>query len=339
MSMKTLAISCLLSVLMACSASRTNSNGGAGAGAGTSGGGTAGAAGAPNPTGEGTGCSTDGATRSCCSTGTQLCSGTVEFLAWGACLDAKGVKVVCGGGTTPSGCGVGEFGPNCTKLVDAGVPHYCGNGEFPPNCVLKPGDGGTTSYCAPGDRKCMRNQPALCGNSAINTEPQILVGYSPSAGQSVGATGQIKVWVNDERPELISPNEVIDATTGAITTPGDRSAKAVDGYLWEPALYISPQTAESGGTPHFPQVIKGWYNNMPPVNGATFNFRAPVTGTQVPGLETPPPGTQLTLQYSTEIIWDVAALGLTPGTYTAEFVIHDGDRDRGIGCVTITITQ
>jgi hypothetical protein len=31
-------------------------------------------------------------------------------------------------------------------------------------------------------------------------------------------------------------------------------------------------------------------------------------------------------------------LGLAPGTYAAEFLIFDGDRDRGIGCVNIEIT-
>jgi hypothetical protein len=50
-----------------------------------------------------------------------------------------------------------------------------------------------------------------------------------------------------------------------------------------------------------------------------------------------PAGTKLSERYTTEDIWDVSALGLKPGTYSAEFVIHDGDRDRAIGCVTITI--
>jgi hypothetical protein len=38
-----------------------------------------------------------------------------------------------------------------------------------------------------------------------------------------------------------------------------------------------------------------------------------------------------------EYVWNVNSLGLSPGTYDAEFVIHDGDKDRGIGCVTIVI--
>jgi hypothetical protein len=162
----------------------------------------------------------------------------------------------------------------------------------------------------------------------VNNEPDILVGYAPANGQSVGANGQIKVWVNDEAAPKIAPNEQIDANTGAITTPGDRSAKAADGYLWEPALYIAPQTAENGGTPHFPTAIKGYYNNQPQLK---------VAGTLVPGMDPPPAGSTLAEKYTGEDIWDVSSLGLGPGTYMAEFVIHDGDRDRGVGCVTIVI--
>jgi hypothetical protein len=34
----------------------------------------------------------------------------------------------------------------------------------------------------------------------------------------------------------------------------------------------------------------------------------------------------------------VSAMQLAPGTYMAEFVIHDGDLDRAVGCITISIT-
>jgi hypothetical protein len=163
----------------------------------------------------------------------------------------------------------------------------------------------------------------------ISTEPEILVGYSPAMGQTVGRNGQIKVWVNDENPPFIAPGELVDPNTGAITTPGDRTATAPDGLLWEPALYIAPQTPQNGGTPHFPQWIKGWYDNAPP-NGSG--------GFQVPGMDPVPPGSMLAETYTGEDIWDVSSLGLAPGAYTAVFVIHDGDDDRAIGCVTIVIT-
>jgi hypothetical protein len=267
-----------------------------------------------NPSGEGDSCTTPNQTRSCCGgNGSQTCSGVVEFSNWGPCLDAKGAAASCTA-NRPSGCGVGEFATTCDAGVDSGTPRHCGEGEFGPSCTKPP--------------------PSLCENRMVNTEPEILAGYAPASGQSVGNSGEIKVWVNDERPQLIALNEQIDATSGVITTPGDRAGKAPDGYLWEPALYIAPQTAESGGTPHFPQRIKGWYNNMPP-----FVRSAAVTAIQVSGMDPVPPGTKATEQYTTEDIWDVSALGLSAGTYNAEFVIHDGDRDRAIGCVTLTIAN
>jgi hypothetical protein len=320
MRLKYIAASYALCLLAACASNHPSSDaqGNAASSAGSTllvtGGSTGSGVGA-NPSGEGTACSTNGATRACCGNGTQLCSGTVEFLTWGACLDAKGAAVSCTAMRPPSGCGMGEFAAQCDAGVDSGFPHHCGEGEFGPSCTSPP-------------------QPSLCTDSSINTEPEILAAYSPASGQSVGADGQIKVWVNDERAALIAPNEQVDAMTGMITTPGDRTAKATDGYLWEPALYIAPQTAENGGAPHFPQSIKGWYNNMPP-----FVRSSSATGTQVAGMDPPPAGTKLSERYTTEYTWDVSALGLQPGTYSGEFVIHDGDRDRAIGCVTITITK
>jgi hypothetical protein len=175
----------------------------------------------------------------------------------------------------------------------------------------------------------------LCTDPTINNEPNILVGYSPTASQTVASNGQIKVWVNDERPPFIAPGEQVDPNTGAILAPGDRTATAPDGLLWEPALYIAPQTPQNGGTPHFPQWIKGWYDN------GTATTKGPPTvpvAIQVPGMDPPPAGSMLVEKYTGEDIWDVSALGLAPGSYTALFAIHDGDRDRAIGCVTITIT-
>jgi hypothetical protein len=173
---------------------------------------------------------------------------------------------------------------------------------------------------------------------SVNTEPGILVGYSPATGQTVSQNGQIKVWVADENPPFIAPNEQVDNTTGAVTTPGDRASTAADGLLNEPALYIAPQTPQNG-TPHFPQWIKGSYNNNPPTRG-TFTGGATIDAL--------PPGAMVNgggvlggfgrTTYTGEFIWDVNALGLTPGTYTAVFSVHDGDRDRAIGCVTIVIT-
>jgi hypothetical protein len=255
--------------------------------------------GAPVNSGGGViGCSMRGQTQSCCGTGTMTCAGDIEFPTFGPCLSPSGTVLSC--------CIPAEFQ---TCAVDAGSSSgSCMPSEFT-TC-----DGGAAA-------------PSLCTNKAVNTEPGILVGYAPANGQSVGANGQIKVWVNDEGAPIIAPGEQVDPNTGTITMPGDRTAKAADGYLWEPALYIAPQSAENGGTPHFPTAIKGSYNNT--------TVKGP--GMNVPGMDPPPPGSNLMSTYTGEDIWDVSSLGLGPGVYTAEFVIHDGDRDRAVGCVTIQI--
>ena len=257
-------------------------------------------------------CSTPGATRACCGNGVETCTGASEFAFWGPCLDAQGAVLTC-----PGSCASNEFGGSCDAGVDSGLDTgvACGAGEFGPNCDAGP-------------------PPRLCTDSTVSNEPEILAAYSPASGQSVQVNGQIKVWINDERAPIIAPNEQIDPNTGEITMAGDRTAKAPDGYLWEPALYIAPQTAENGGTPHFPQAIKGWYNNTPPAGGGR---PAAGAGVQVPGMDTAPSGTKLPERYTGEDIWDVSALGLSPGTYIGEFVIHDGDRDRAVGCVTIVV--
>lgn len=216
------------------------------------------------------------------------------------------------GGLYCPGNGAGGSGPWMCHADDVGTLTCTRGGGTP-------GSGGTDGGLPP--------MPMLCQMGGINNEPGILVGYQPAMNQSVGANGQIKVWVNDEGAPIIAPGEMVDPNTGAITMPGDRTARAADGYLWEPALYIAPMTAENGGTPHFPTAIKGSYNPT--------TTRGP--GLMVAGMDPPPPGSQLLSTYTGEDIWDVSSLGLQPGTYIAEFVIHDGDRDRGVGCVTITI--
>ena len=264
-------------------------------------------------TGEGQGCSTNGQKRSCCGAkGTQVCSGTAEFKARGPCLDAKGAAASC---DLPqqTGCGVGEFS-QCDAGVDSGVPHVCGEGEFGPSCTM----------------------PALCTDKTINNEPEILAAYSPAQGQTVPATGQIKVWVNDEWAAFIAPGEQVDNTTGAILMSGDRSQKSHDGYLYEPALYIAPNTADKGGTPHFPSLIKGWYNNAPPATKPR-RMAGVQLGTQGAPVDPAPSGTKLREQYTTEFVWEVKDLGLAPGRYFGQFVIGDGDYDRAIGCVTIEV--
>lgn len=175
---------------------------------------------------------------------------------------------------------------------------------------------------------------SLCNDKSVNTEPEILSAYSPASGQSVGNDGQIKVWVSDEGAPFISLGEIISPTDGSITTPGNRGQTAPDGYLWEPALYVD-QLAENSGGAHFPNIIKGTVSDNPPVG------KQQESG---PAIDPLPAGSSPSgckgfgsFCYEAEYIWNVSSLGLSAGEHDAEFVIHDGDRDRGVGCVTINI--
>jgi hypothetical protein len=263
---------------------------------------------------------------------------------WGCSSILDGGMAAGGAGSGGAG-GSGGSGSQVESCSQAGATRACcdtgmqvcgGSSEFLTWGPCHDASGGELSCCVPsefttcdGGMPSLPPMPALCKAGGANNEPEILIGYAPANNETVGATGQIKVWINDEGAAIIAPGEMVDANSGAITKPGDRTAKAADGYLWEPALYIAPQTAENGGTPHFPSAIRGYYNSTT-IKGA---------GTLVAGMDPPPAGSQpLTEKYSTEDIWDVSSLGLAPGSYIAEFVIHDGDRDRGVGCVTIVIT-
>jgi hypothetical protein len=172
----------------------------------------------------------------------------------------------------------------------------------------------------------------LCTRGGANTEPGILVGYAPANGGHVAPDGQIKVWVNDECPPSIAPGENVDSSNGMITSIGNRMATAPDGYLWEPALYIAPSTAESHGPAYFPSRILGTF-----ANGPTIESNCGSRALHAAGIEPVPPGHTAGQHFTAEFVWNVSTLGLGPGTYEAEFVIHDGDTDRGVGCISFTI--
>jgi len=179
---------------------------------------------------------------------------------------------------------------------------------------------------------------ALCRPGGLNVEPEIIASTVPANGQSVSGNGKIKIWVFDERAPMIAPNEKTNSD-GSISNPGQQTVKAPDTYLYEPAIYLDSHTAESGGSPHFPQYVKGKYNNNPKDLAGSLAFRNVVQGAAID----PVPAGAITsgciysLCYKAEYIWNVANLGLSQGTHRAEFVIHDGDVDRGIGCVNIQI--
>lgn len=180
---------------------------------------------------------------------------------------------------------------------------------------------------------------SIC-QTTVNSDPSIILTYLPTAGQTVSATGQIKVWVNDAGAPFISTGEQVNPTTGAVTTIGDRAAKAADGYLLEPGLYIAPETVENDGQPHFPDFIKGQFNNTGLLgnvtNGPEYDPLPP--GSPQPG-EVNPNGLGFN-RYVAEYIWNVQNLGLATGTYQAEFLIYGGtggDKDRAAICVTLIV--
>jgi hypothetical protein len=185
----------------------------------------------------------------------------------------------------------------------------------------------------------------LCQPGGANDEPGIISATSPASGQTVSATGQIKVWVDDEGAPIIAQGETTNSD-GSIANKGNQTQLAPDNYLFEPAVYIDSATAESGGSPFFPDYIKGQYNNDPNDTSAGFarNSNNIVTGAAI---DTPPAGASTAgcifgsnffpNCYKAEYIWNVSSLGLSAGTHRAEFVIHDGDFNRGVGCVNIQV--
>ena len=177
------------------------------------------------------------------------------------------------------------------------------------------------------------------------------MGYDPPMGHPVGWTGQVRVWVSGDSAPFVAPGEVVDNMTGAVTTPGDRAATAKDGLLYEPTLYIAPQSPTDGATPYFPQWIRGSYNDNPPSPAGWYIGEAPATkGAPVDPI---PPGSAIKgpgfwavspawSPYETEFVWDVSALGLGCESYTAVFSVNGGPFRggyRATGCVTIGITR
>ena len=210
-----------------------------------------------------------------------------------------------------------------------------------------------------------------CAYTQSNNEPEIFVGSDPAPGKVV-KSGKIRVWVTDEAPPKISPNEVVDPDTGKIIARGDITAvdSGVDhfgfpfegngNYLWEPTIYVKPATGSppsqafcdaknTSCTPHFPDIIKGQYSTNigyhpgEPLPFGTISKKGPdidpdwtnfINGPSYIGGNRPSGEDAL---YKSEYIWDTTKFGLQPGNYWVQFVIHDGDTDLGISCITIKV--
>jgi hypothetical protein len=164
---------------------------------------------------------------------------------------------------------------------------------------------------------------SLCQPGGVNARPEIIVHVSPDHAKSVRSDGQVKLWVNDNKPPMVAPGERITRNSGRIISPGDRAAKAPDGYLLAPALYVFPQTAEAGGQPYFPSSIRGDYNN------GTVRLAF--------GIERLPANIQLANRYTSQYTWNVRDLGLRAGSYQLQFVIMDGSDKHGVKCVNIRV--
>lgn len=165
---------------------------------------------------------------------------------------------------------------------------------------------------------------SLCKKGEDNTNPDLIIAHSPAHGTAVRKDGQIKIWTNDTAPLKIAPNEKIVRSSGQIATPGDRTARAPDGYLWEPALYIFPNTVDAGGRAFFPTFIRGSYDNG--------EVKVSYGSDQVP-----PAVIYKDKGRSAQIIWNVQDLGLVPGSYQLQFVVHDGNAGRAISCIAIRV--
>jgi hypothetical protein len=166
---------------------------------------------------------------------------------------------------------------------------------------------------------------SLCKPGGVNARPEIIAYVYPPNGEGISVEDQIKIWVNDNKPPLIAPAEKITRNSGAIITPGDRTAKAPDGHLYEPALYVFPQSVEAGGQPYFPTNIRGDYNN------GTIRLAF--------GIERLPAHIQLKNRFTSQYTWNVKDLGLQPGAYQLQFVVMDGADKHAITCVSMRVYQ
>jgi len=185
-----------------------------------------------------------------------------------------------------------------------------------------------------------------CSSSIYNEEPNIIYGSDPAFTGAAKAGGQIKIWVweDDGNGGSVSPGTVVDPSNGNITSPGDRTAADPNGYLWEPAIYLTQLTTpdqpgpyagdkENGGQAYFPVAIKG-----------VANFGADLAQRQG-DLNSAPIDPPVNIQVSrtdpgwtfSEFIWDVNSMNLTAGYYRAQIILHDGDQDLAINCTTIQI--
>jgi hypothetical protein len=165
---------------------------------------------------------------------------------------------------------------------------------------------------------------SLCVKGGANKHPEALIGFLPQQAYAVSTDGQIELWVSDSQPPYISPNEEINKSSGDVKTPGDRNATAPDGYRWEPQLYVFPQTVDKNGQPYYPSVVHGNYNTTL-MEGVAY------------GSDNLPPNSLPLAKYTAEFVWNVKDIGLTDNDYQIQFVVHDGNKQLGVKCISIRV--
>ncbi len=164
---------------------------------------------------------------------------------------------------------------------------------------------------------------SLCQKGGANVHPEALIAYSPEQAGAVSSNGQISLWVSDTKPPYIAPDEQIARGSGAVIQHGNLTARAPDNYLLEPQLYIFPYTISRNGTPYFPDFVKGAYNNGVPL--VSYNTDI------LPAYALPKSN------YTVEFVWNVKHIGLTDGSYSIEFVAHDGHQKLGVKCMSLRV--
>lgn len=214
---------------------------------------------------------------------------------------------------------------------------------------------------------------------SFNDETIILLGSDPFPGGSIGKGKQVRLWVVDERAPKVAAGETLDATGKTIHGPqvGAKSGGPYP-YIWEPSIYLTELPAspiktlstgrdlymgdaENNGVPNYPDYIKGEYNNDPssdsliltapqPIdpdyhlfeNGPDYQGKPAIT--PIPAADKSEPRTR-DWKYAAEYLWNVDNLQyngapLAAGkSYRAQIVVHDGDDNMGIDCITVSITN
>jgi len=173
----------------------------------------------------------------------------------------------------------------------------------------------------------------LC-SSTPDHEYGIVTQYVPGPGQTVGAGGQVKVWVSDENQLCTGWSLGVDLNSGLATGFSDT---ATDGFPYI-AMYLGSDFSNlSASDPHWaPNYVWGEFDNN---NGNPYsdlgNCRYNSTPSRSAGYEQP--AVSEAESYNVEYVWNVDDLHLAANNYAATFMIWDGDHDRAVACVNIAL--